>query len=74
MGKRQTRFDGFDDKIISFYARGQSTQDIQAQLKELYGVDVSSSLISNATDNVLDDVRAWQSRPLGGVYPIVYLD
>lgn len=74
VSKRQTRFDGFDDKIISMYARGQSTQDIQAQLKELYGVDVSSSLISNVTDNVIDDVHAWQSRPLGSVYPIVYLD
>lgn len=74
ISKRQTRFDGFDDKIISMYARGLSTQDIQAQLQELYGVEVSSSLISNVTDNVIDDVRAWQSRPLSSVYPIVYLD
>jgi transposase-like protein len=74
ISKRQTRFDGFDDKIISLYARGQSTQDIQAQLKELYGVEVSSSLISTVTDNVLDDVKAWQSRPLNSVYPIVFLD
>ena len=74
ISKRQTRFDGFDDKIISLYARGMSTHDIQAQLKELYGVEVSSSLISTVTDKVLDDVRAWQSRPLSRVYPIVYLD
>ena len=74
ISKRQTRFDGFDDKIISLYARGQSTQDIQAQLKELYGVEVSSSLISTVTDNVLDDVKAWQSRALNSVYPIVFLD
>lgn len=74
IGKRQKRFDGFDDKIISMYARGMSTQDIQAQLKELYGVDVSSSLVSTVTDNVLDDVKAWQTRPLNDVYPIVFLD
>lgn len=74
IGKRQRRFDGLDDKIISLYARGLSTQDIQAQLEDLYGVDVSSSLISTVTDSVLDDVRAWQSRPLDSVYPIAYLD
>lgn len=74
IGKRQKRFDGFDDKIISMYARGLSAQDIQAQLKELYGVDVSSSLVSTVTDNVLDDVKAWQTRPLSDVYPIVFLD
>ena len=74
IGKRQTRFDGFDDKIVSMYARGLSTNDIQAQLKELYSVDVSSSLISNVTDAVMDDVKAWQTRPLDMLYPIVYLD
>ena len=74
IGKRQTRFDGFDDKIVSMYARGLSTTDIQAQLKELYSVDISSSLISNVTDAVIDDVKAWQTRPLDMLYPIVYLD
>jgi len=72
--KGQTRFDGFDDKIIAMYARGMSTRDIQAQLQELYGVDVSPTLISNVTDAVLDEVKTWQSRPLDKVYPIIYLD
>ena len=74
VAKRQTRFNGFDDKIIAMYARGLSTTDIQGQLKELYRVDVSSSLISGVTDAVIDDVKVWQSRPLDAVYPIVYLD
>lgn len=72
--KRQTRFDGFDDKIIAMYARGASVSDIQAQLLELYGTEVSTSLISNVTASVLDEMKAWQSRPLDSVYPIVYLD
>jgi len=72
--KRQTRFDGFDDKIIALYARGLSVEDIQQQLLELYGVEVSTSLISNVTASVVDDVKAWQSRPLDAIYPIVYLD
>jgi transposase-like protein len=74
IAKRQTRFDGFDDKIIALYARGLSVEDIQQQLQELYGVEVSSSLISNVTASVSDDVKAWQSRPLEPLYPIVYLD
>ena len=72
--KGQTRFDGFDDKILAMYARGMTTRDIQAQLQELYGVEVSPTLISNVTDAVLDEVKAWQSRPLERVYPIIYLD
>jgi putative transposase len=72
--KRQTRFDSFDSKIIAMYARGMSTRDIQASLQEMYGVEVSPVLISNVTDAVIDDVKAWQSRPLDSVYPIVYLD
>ncbi len=72
--KGQTRFDGFDDKILALYARGMTTRDIQAQLQELYGVEVSPTLISNVTDAVLDEVKAWQSRPLERVYPIIYLD
>lgn len=72
--KGQTRFDGFDDKILSMYARGLTTRDIQAQLQELYGVEVSPTLISNVTDAVLDEVKTWQSRPLDRVYPIIYLD
>jgi putative transposase len=74
VAKRQTRFDGFDDKIIALYARGLSVEDIQHQLEELYGVELSSSLISNVTASIMDDVKAWQSRTLDSVYPIVYLD
>jgi putative transposase len=72
--KGQTRLDGFDDKIIALYARGMTTRDIQAQLQELYGVEVSATLISNVTEAVMDEVRQWQARPLEAVYPIVYLD
>jgi putative transposase len=74
IAKRQTRFDGFDDKIIALYARGLSVDDIQHQLQELYGVEISSSLISTVTASVMDDVKAWQSRALDSVYPILYLD
>jgi putative transposase len=72
--KHQTRFEGFDEKIISLYARGMTTRDIQAQLKDLYGVEVSATLISNVTNEVIDEVKTWQSRPLDKIYPIVYLD
>ena len=72
--KNQTRFDELDEKIISLYARGMTTREIQGHLEEIYGVEVSPSLISNVTDAVLDEVRAWQSRPLDSVYPIIYLD
>jgi putative transposase len=72
--KRQRRLEGFDDKVLGLYARGLSTRDIQGQLEELYGVEVSPTLISNVTDAVLEDVRAWQSRPLPTVYPILYFD
>jgi transposase-like protein len=72
--KGQTRIDGFDEKIISLYARGMSTRDIQDQLKDLYGVDVSPTLISSVTESVIEEVRAWQNRTLDKLYPIVYLD
>jgi putative transposase len=72
--KGQTRFDGFDDKIISMYSRGMTVRDIQAHLKEIYGVEVSPDLISTVTDAVIDEVRAWQARPLDPIYPILYLD
>ena len=72
--KGQTRFDGVDEKIISLYARGMTTREIQGHLHEIYGVEVSPSLISTVTDAVLEEVRDWQSRPLDGVYPILYLD
>jgi len=72
--KGQTRFDGFDDKILSLYSRGMSTRDIQAQLQDLYGVEVSAGLISNVTDAVEAERKIWQNRALDPVYPIVYLD
>ncbi|MEQ8330410.1 MAG: IS256 family transposase [Longimicrobiales bacterium] len=72
--KGQRRLPGFDEKVIALYARGMTTREIQGHLKELYKVEVSPSLISTVTDAVLDDVKAWQSRPLEAVYPIVYLD
>jgi len=72
--KGQRRFPGFDEKVIALYARGMTTREIQGHLKELYKVEVSPSLISTVTDAVLDDVKAWQARPLEAVYPIVFLD
>jgi putative transposase len=72
--KGQRRFQGFDDKILALYSRGLSTRDIEAHLKEIYGVAVGRDLISRVTDAVMDDVRAWQQRPLDDVYPVVFLD
>ncbi|EOA06886.1 transposase mutator type [Herbaspirillum frisingense GSF30] len=72
--KHQTRWAGFDDKIISLYARGMTVREIQAHLEEMYGTEVSPSLISSVTDAVVDEVKAWQARPLNPLYPIVYLD
>jgi putative transposase len=72
--KHQRRLEGFDEKVIALYARGMTTRDIQQHLRELYGTDVSPDLISRATEGVLDEFRAWQTRPLDPVYPIVYLD
>jgi putative transposase len=72
--KGQRRFEGFDDQILALYARGLSTRDIEAHLAEIYGVKVGRDLISRVTDAVMDDVRAWQQRPLDDVYPVVFLD
>ena len=72
--KNQKRFDGLDDKIISLYGRGMTQSEISGHLEEIYGVDISPSLISTVTEAVMDEVRAWQSRPLEAVYPILYLD
>src|ERR1700693_1086790 len=74
VGKGQTRWTGFDDKIISVYSRGMSTREIQGHLEEIYKVEVSPTLISNVTEAVMEEVKSWQSRPLDAVYPIVYLD
>lgn len=72
--KHQTRWAGFDDKILSLYARGMTVREIQAHLSEMYGTEVSPTLISTVTEAVMDEVKAWQSRPLDALYPIVYLD
>jgi putative transposase len=72
--KHQTRFTGFDDKILAMYARGMSMKDIQSHLLEIYNTEVSPELISNVTDKVIDEVTAWQNRPLDNIYPILYLD
>ena len=72
--KGQSRVDGFDERVLSLYARGLSTREIQAHLEEIYGTQVSPDLISTVTDAVLDEVRTWQARPLEALYPIVYLD
>jgi putative transposase len=72
--KNQTRWTGFDDKILSMYARGMTTRDIQAHLQEIYKVEVSPALISSVTAAVQEEVIAWQGRPLDALYPIVYLD
>ena len=72
--KHQRRVEGFDDKVLALYARGMTTRDIQAHLRELYGTDISHELVSKATDAVMPLFREWQARPLEEVYPIVYLD
>ena len=72
--KQQTRFTSMDDKILSLYAKGMSTREIVETFKEMYGADVSASLISKVTDSVIEKVVEWQSRPLEPVYPIIYLD
>jgi len=74
IAKYQRRFPGFDEKIISMYARGMSVREIVGHLRDLYGVDVSPELISAVTDAVLDEVATWQARPLEPVYPLVFFD
>ena len=74
IAKYQRRFPGFDAKIVSMYARGMSTREIQGHLRELYGLEVSPDLVSTVTDAVLDEVAAWQGRPLEALYPLVFLD
>ncbi len=74
IAKYQRRFPGFDDKIISMYARGMSVREIVGHLRELYGVEVSPDLISAVTDAVLEEIATWQARPLEPVYPLVFFD
>ncbi|MCK5356046.1 MAG: IS256 family transposase, partial [Methyloprofundus sp.] len=72
--KHQTRITSMDEKILYLYSKGLSTRDIVDSFKELYGADVSASLISKVTDTVIEQVIEWQSRPLDSIYPLVYLD
>jgi putative transposase len=74
IARYQRRFPGFDDKIVSMYARGMSTREIAGHLRELYGIDVSPDLISAVTDAVLEEIAAWQARPLEPAYPLVFFD
>jgi putative transposase len=74
IGKHERRFTGFDDKVIALYARGLTVREIQAFLREMYGVDVSPDLISTVTDGVVAEVTAWQARPLEPMYPVVFFD
>jgi putative transposase len=74
IGKYRRRFPGFDDKIIALYARGMSTRDIQAHVRELYGIEVSPDLVSAVTDSVIDEVAGWQARPLEATYAVVFFD
>lgn len=74
VAKHQRRIDGFDDHVISMYARGMSVREIQGHLLELYGTQVSPDLISTITDEVMEEVVQWQQRPLEPMYPIVYFD
>src|SRR3954452_2842059 len=74
IAKYQRRFPGFDERIVSMYARGMSTREIQGHLHELYGLEVSPDLVSAVTDAVLDEVAEWQNRPLEAFYPLVFLD
>jgi len=72
--KGQTRLEGFNDRIVALYARGMTTRDIAAHLREMYDVDVSPDLISRVTDGVLEELADWQSRPLDRVYPVIFID
>jgi len=74
IAKYQRRFPGFDDKVVSMYARGMSTREITGHLRDLYGIEVSPDLISAVTDAVLEEVATWQARPLEPVYPLVFFD
>ena len=72
--KHQKRVSGIDKRILSLYAKGMTVSEIQSELEEAYGTDVSPALISSVTDSVMEDVKEWQSRPLSPIYPILYFD
>ena len=72
--KHDKQLNGFDERVISLYAKGMTTRDIQAHFMDAYNVDISTSFISQVTNTVMEEVRAWQTRPLDVLYPIVFLD
>jgi putative transposase len=74
IAKYQRRFPGFDEKIVSMYARGMTTREIQGHLRELYGVEMSPDLVSTITDAVMEEVAEWQNRPLDPMYPLMFFD
>ena len=74
IGKHERRFTGFDDKVLALYARGMTVREIQAFLNEMHGVEVSPDLISTVTDGIVAEIRAWQTRPLDPMYPVVFFD
>lgn len=74
IARYQRRFPGFDEKIISMYARGMTVREIQGHLEDIYGVDASPALISRITDTVMDAVKEWQARPLEACYPLIFFD
>jgi len=72
--KHQRRFEGFDSQILSLYARGMTTRDIQNHIKEIYDVDVSPELVSQVTNEIINEVKEWQARPIDTMYPVVFFD
>jgi len=74
IGKHERRFTGFDDKIVAMYARGMSVREIQGFLREMYAVEVSPDLISQITNEVMEEVARWQGRPLEPMYPVIFFD
>jgi putative transposase len=74
IAKYQRRFPGFDEKIVSMYARGMSAREVQGHIREPYGLDISPDLVSAVTDAVLEEVALWQNRPLEAIYPLVFFD
>ena len=74
IAKYQRRFPGFEEKIISMYARGMTTREIRGHLRDLYGLEVSPDLVSAVTDAVLEEVNEWQNRPLETLYPLIFFD
>jgi hypothetical protein len=74
IAKYQRRFPGFDEKIVSMYARGMSVREIQGHLRDLYGIEASPDLVSAVTDAVLEEIAEWQNRPLEALYALVFFD